>query len=97
MYNFSDKTKFGIKNDTERYLWAGWLAFVVVSSLLGDSLILIASIKYNAFNLHKMIVTFIQHIAVCDLLQSVGCINLSGMSTRDPAASHPVPLSDKPL
>ena len=24
-------------------------------------------------------------------------INLSGMSTRDPAASHPVPLSDKPL
>ena len=24
-------------------------------------------------------------------------INLSGVSTRDPAASHPVPLSDKPL
>ena len=80
MYNFSDKTKFGIKNDTERYLWAGWLAFVVVSSLLGDSLILIASIKYNAFNLHKMIVTFIQHIAVCDLLQSVGCLAPSALS-----------------
>ena len=74
MYDFSNKTKFGMKNDTERYLWAGWLAFVVVSSLLGDSLILIASIKYKAFNLHKMIVTFIQHIAVCDLLQSVGSI-----------------------
>ena len=73
MYNFSNKTKFGM-NDTERYLWAGWHAIVVVSSLLGDSLILIASIKYKAFNLHKMIVTFIQHIAVCDLLQSVGSI-----------------------
>ena len=80
MYNFSDKTKFGIKNDTERYFWAAWLAFVVVSSLLGDSLILIASIKYKAFNLHKMIVTFIQHIAVCDLLQSVGCIAPAALS-----------------
>ena len=74
MYDFSNRTEFGIKNDTERYFWAGWLAFVVVSSLFGDSLILIASIKYKAFDLHKMIVTFIQHIAVCDLLQSVGSI-----------------------
>ena len=80
MYNFSDKTKFGIKNDTERYLWAGWQAFVAVSSLLGDSLILIASIKYKAFDLHKMIVAFIQHIAVCDLLQSVGCIAPAALS-----------------
>ena len=31
-----------------------------------------ASIKYKAFNLHKMIVTFIQHIAVNDLLSAVG-------------------------
>ena len=74
MYNFSNQTKFAIKNDTVRYLWAGWLAFVFVSSLLGDSLILIASIKYKAFNLHKMIVTFIQHIAVNDLLRTVGCV-----------------------
>ena len=81
MYDFSNRTEFGIKNDTERYLWAGWLAFVVVSSLCGDSLILIASIKYKAFNLHKMIVTFIQHIAVCDLLQSVGSIAPAAIST----------------
>ena len=73
MYNFSNKTMFGMKNDSERYLWAGWLSFVFLSSLLGDSLILIASINYKAFNLHKMIVTFIQHIAVCDLLNTVGC------------------------
>ena len=80
MYDFSNRTKSGIKNDTERYLWAGWLAFVAVSSLLGDSLILIASIKYKAFNLHKMIVAFIQHIAVCDLLQSVGCTAPAALS-----------------
>ena len=81
MYNYSNRTKFGMKNDAERYLWAGWLSFVFVSSLLGDSLILIASIKYNAFNLHKMIVTFIQHMAVNDLLNSFGSVLPSAIST----------------
>ena len=74
MYNVSNGSKFGIKNDTERYLWTGWLTFVFLSSLLGDSLILLASIKYKAFNLHKMIVTFIQHIAVNDLLNTLGSV-----------------------
>ena len=81
MYDFSNKTMFAQKNDTERYLWAGWLTFVSVSSLLGDSLILIASIKYKAFNLHiKMIVAFIQHIAVSDLLHSAGGIAPAAIS-----------------
>ena len=39
-------------------------------SLFGDSIILVASIKYKAFKLHKVIVIFIQHIAACDLLLS---------------------------
>ena len=81
MYNFSNRTQFEIKNDTERYLWAGWLTFVFVSSLLGESLILLASIKYKAFNLHKIIVTIIQHIAVSDLLHSVGCVAPALLST----------------
>ena len=72
---------FAIKNDTERYLWAGWLTFVLVSSLLGDSLILIASIKYDAFNLHKMIVTIIQHIAVNDTLNTIGSVAPAILST----------------
>ena len=80
MYNFSNRAKFAIKNDTERYLWAGWLTFVFVSSLLGDSLILIASIKYKAFKLHKMVVTFIQHIAVNDLLSAVGSVAPAAIS-----------------
>ena len=63
---------FAIKNDAERHLWAGWLTFVVLASLLGDSLILVASIKYKAFKLHKLVVTIIQHLAVSDLLHSVG-------------------------
>ena len=80
MYDFSNKTMFAQKNETERYLWAGWLTFVFVSSLLGDSLILIASIKYKAFNLHKMIVAFIQHIAVSDLLHSAGGVAPAAIS-----------------
>ena len=80
MYNISNKTMFEMKNDTERYLWAGWFAFVVFLSLFGDSLILIASIKYKAFKLHTMIVTFIQHIAVCDLLRSVGMVAPAALS-----------------
>ena len=69
-YNYSDYEKFGIKNDVERYFYGGWLILVVICSILGDSIILVASIKYKAFNLHKMVVVVIQHIAVCDLLNA---------------------------
>ena len=81
MYNFSNQTLFGIKNDSERHIWAGWLTFVVVSALLGDSLILIASIKYKAFKLHKLIVSLIQHIAVNDLISTVGSVAPAMLST----------------
>ena len=43
---------------------------MVICSLIGDSAILIASIKYKAFNLHKIVVAFIQHVAVCDLMNA---------------------------
>ena len=70
-YDYSNFTQFGIKNDVERYAYAGWLIFVVVCSFLGDTIILVASIKYKAFNLHKIVTACIQHIAVCDLLYTV--------------------------
>ena len=54
---------------------------MVASSLLGDSLILIASIKYKAFNLHKTIVTIIQHMAVNDLLNTIGSVAPAMLST----------------
>ena len=68
---FSNQTLYGIKSGPVRYLWAGYLVFVLLSSLIGDTIILIASIRYRAFKLHKVIVVIIQHIAVCDLLVSV--------------------------
>ena len=44
---------------------------MVICSLLGDTTILIASIKYKAFTLHKIVLTFIQHVAVCDLITAL--------------------------
>ena len=59
---------YRLQSDAERYAWACWTFFVVISSLIGDSTILVASIKYKAFKLHKFTVTFIQHIAVSDFI-----------------------------
>ena len=67
-YPYSNKTAYGIENDAIRYAWAGYFLFVLISSLVGDSTILIASLKYRAFNLHKVMVVIIQHRAFCDLM-----------------------------
>ena len=63
-----NSTLYGVETAAERYSWLGWLTFVLFTSLIGDTTILIASIKYNAFKLHDCMVVFIQHIAVGDLL-----------------------------
>ena len=68
--DYSNKTAYGIKSDAIRYTWAGYYLFVVASSLIGDTTILIASIKYKAFRLHRVIIVVIQHIAFCDLIVS---------------------------
>ena len=72
--NYSNYTLFGIKNEAERQTWAASLIFILICSVLGDTAIFVASIKYNAFKLHETIVVFIQHIAVCDLLYSLAGI-----------------------
>ena len=64
--NYSN-IEFGIRNDVERYTLAVYVFFVFFSSLIGDTLILFASFHKNAFKVNKMIVVFIQHIAVSDL------------------------------
>ena len=69
-YDYSDYNKSGMKNDVVRNIYGGWFIFAFICSLLGDSIILIASITYKAFNLHKIVVVVIQHIAVCDLLNA---------------------------
>ena len=66
------------------------------------------NIMYSIFTAHKTklhiiaSVSFIEHHQLRSpsftiIIRLYQVINLSGMSTRDPAASHPVPLSDKPL
>ena len=70
-FNYSNCTFFGIQNKAERYVYGGWFVFVITCSLLGDTTILVASIRYKAFKLQKIVVAFIQHIAVCDLLVTI--------------------------
>ena len=71
--NPKGNSTFGIKmeNDNERFAWAGYYIFVLFSSLIGNTTILIASMKYRAIKLHKLIVVIIQNIAVCDLLITI--------------------------
>ena len=64
-------SSFKLDNDPVRVVWVTWTLFVVLSSLCGDTLILVASTKYKAFKLNKLTVTFIQHLAVSDLILAV--------------------------
>ena len=54
-------------SDAGRVSWAAYHLFVLLSSLIGDTLILYASFQKGAFKLNKFILTVIQHIAVSDL------------------------------
>ncbi|KAL5262325.1 hypothetical protein ACHWQZ_G007898 [Mnemiopsis leidyi] len=65
---FGNRTAYEIKSDVSKYTWEGFLIFVAVSSLIGDTTILIASLKYRSIKLHRTIVVIIQHIAFCDLM-----------------------------
>ena len=69
-----NQTLFGIHSDTERYFLAIWLLFVILSSVIGDSVILLATTKYKVLNLFKVIVAIMQHMAICNLLQSMFCV-----------------------
>ena len=64
----SIETRYGLESAAQRYTWAGYYLFVILSSLIGDTTILVGSIKHQAIKLREVIVTIIQHIAVCDLL-----------------------------
>ena len=69
--NFSEHK---IQNAGERYILTTYLLIVLLSSLIGDSIILIASVRYNAIKLNKFIVAVMQHIAISDLLRSVSYV-----------------------
>ena len=44
------------------------LLTILISSIVGDTIILIASTRYNALKLNKFILVIIHHISVCDLI-----------------------------
>ena len=67
----ASKALFGIKCEAERVLLVLWSTVVFLSSLIGDSIILLGTVKYRAIRQHKVIVAVIQHLAVGDLLQTV--------------------------
>ena len=70
----SNFTEHQINNLGERYFLVFYLLLVLLSSLIGDMTILIASAKYDAIKLNKSIVSIMQHIAVCNILLSVSII-----------------------
>ena len=72
----SNKALYGIQDNRERYALISWCIAVVVSSLIGDSLILLGTIKFGAIKLHKVLVAVIQHLAVCDLLLAIFNVSL---------------------
>ncbi|XP_063693666.1 octopamine receptor beta-1R-like [Bolinopsis microptera] len=69
--DYSNYSMFGVKSSEKRYLWCSWLVFVLISSLIGDAVILIASLKYKAIKLNRIIVLFIEQIAACDMFLSL--------------------------
>ena len=69
-----------IKDEALRYIWAGWFIFVILTTLIGDTTILIASITYKAIKLPEVLVAFIQHIAVTDLAISLTSLSLHSVS-----------------
>ena len=95
-HDYSNHSQFGIETDRERYCWVTWTIFVATSSLIGDTIILVSSLKYGAFQLHGLIVLFIQHIAVCDLLNSAVSIlpSIVSMATNSGGDDENVVLSN---
>ena len=57
-----------------------YLLLVLLSSLIGDTMIFIASAKYDAIKLNKSIVSIVQHIAVCNILLSLSVIMPTAIS-----------------
>ena len=52
-------------------VFIGYVSLISISSLIRDTLILIGSYRYNAIKVHKIMVVFIQYLAVADLINVV--------------------------
>ena len=63
-----NKTLYVITDDRERYIFILWSLITLIASLIGDGIILVATTRYNAIKLQKVIIAAMQHMAICDLL-----------------------------
>ena len=61
---------YGIHSEFERNFWTLYFIFVLLSTLIGDTLILYASFHKDALKINPIIVAVMQHIAVADLSQT---------------------------
>ena len=61
----------GSQSEIERQFWTTYHIFILISALLGQSSILVASLKYKAVKLRPVIVTIIEQMAVCDFLLAI--------------------------
>ena len=68
---FDDFEKYGIHNKAERYILIGYNLLIFLSSVKGDTFILLGTWNFNAIKLHRVIVGFIQYIAAADLIYSI--------------------------
>ena len=78
--NYSDIELFGMQNNEERYFWASYHLFGVLSSIIGDTLILIASFHRDAFKINKLLAVIIHHIAVSDLTYTISTLAPAAIS-----------------
>ena len=71
---YGNYNEFGMHSDAERYFWASYHIFLLLSSLVGDTLILVASFHKDAFKVNKFLATTIQHIAISNLAFSIATV-----------------------
>ena len=60
-----------MKSSEQRYIWSTYLLFLALSSLIGDTVILVVSRNRKNFRLNKFLVAIMQHIALCDISVSI--------------------------
>ena len=58
----------GVEDNSGRICFIIYNFIILFLAVIGDTIILLATTRYKALRLHRVIVVVIQHIALCDLL-----------------------------
>ena len=71
----SNRTLFGLETKAERYTLVFWCLFALIINFTGNSLILLATVKYKSIKLDKISVVLIQNIAFSDIMMGICTIH----------------------